>query len=303
MGSIAFVFSGQGAQYSGMGKDLFDNVPEAAEIFKRLDSIRPGTSIQCFEGSKEELSQTENTQPCMFAVELAAAAALDAAGVKCSMTAGFSLGEISALTYSKAVSLEDGFKLVCLRGKFMQEASEGVDGGMAAVIKLSAAEVEELCSKYEHVYPVNYNCPGQISVSGLKSELSDFSSEVKAAGGRAIPIRVNGVFHSPLMEDASKKFGDALEGFDVKTPETILYSDYTADIYVGDYKALLAKQICSPVKWQSIIENMIDKGIDTFIEIGPGKTLCGLISKINSEVRTFNVEDTESLNNTIREVL
>ena len=303
MGSIAFVFSGQGAQYSGMGKDLCDNVPEAAEIFKRLDSIRPGTSMQCFEGSKEELSQTENTQPCMFAVELAAAAALDAAGVKCSMTAGFSLGEISALTYSKAVTLEDGFKLVCLRGKFMQEASEGVDGGMAAVIKLSATQVEELCSKYEHVYPVNYNCPGQISVSGLKSELSDFSSEVKVAGGRAIPIRVNGVFHSPLMEDASKKFGDALEGFDVKTPETTLYSDYTADIYVNDYKALLAKQICSPVKWQSIIEDMIDKGIDTFIEIGPGKTLCGLISKINSEVRTFNVEDSESLNNTIREVL
>ncbi|MEA4972496.1 Malonyl CoA-acyl carrier protein transacylase [bioreactor metagenome] len=303
MGSIAFVFSGQGAQYSGMGKDLYDNVPVAAEIFKRLDGIRPGTSIQCFEGSKEELSQTENTQPCMFALELAAAAALEAAGIKCSMTAGFSLGEISALTYSKAISLDDGFRLVCLRGKFMQDASEGVDGGMAAVIKLEASTVEELCSRYEHVYPVNYNCPGQISVSGLKSELADFSIDVKNAGGRAVPIRVNGVFHSPFMEDAAKKLGEALEGFEISTPKITLYSDYTADIYDNDYKTLLSKQICSPVRWQSIIENMIEKGIDTFIEIGPGKTLCGLISKINSEVRTFNVEDSESLNKTVREVL
>ncbi len=303
MGGIAFVFSGQGAQYSGMGKDLFDNVPEAAEVFNKLDGIRPETSKQCFEGSKEDLSQTENTQPCMFAVELAAAAALEAAGVKCSMTAGFSLGEIAALTHSKAVSLEDGFRLVCLRGKFMQEASEQVDGGMVAVIKLEASQVEELCSKYEHVYPVNYNCPGQISVAGLKSELSEFSSDVKTAGGRAIPIRVKGIFHSPFMAEAAEKFGNALEGFDVSAPAIPLYSDYTADIYNNDYKMLLSKQICNPVKWQTIIENMIDKGVDTFIEIGPGKTLCGLISKINKEVRTFNVEDSESLSNTVREVL
>lgn len=303
MGGIAFVFSGQGAQYSGMGKDLFDNVSEAAEVFRKLDSIRPETSRQCFEGTKEELSQTENTQPCMFAVELAVAAALEAAGVKCSMTAGFSLGEISALTYSKAVSLEDGFKLVCLRGKFMQEASEQVDGGMAAVIKLNAEEVERLCSKYEHLYPVNYNCPGQTSVSGLKSELSEFSIDVKKAGGRAIPIRVKGIFHSPFMAEAAEKFGNELDNFNVSDPEIPLYSDYTANIYDKEYKMLLSKQICNPVKWQTIIENMIDKGIDTFIEIGPGKTLCGLIKKINPNVRIFNIEDSESLNNTVREVL
>lgn len=303
MGGIAFVFSGQGAQYSGMGKDLFDNVSEAAEVFRKLDSIRPETSRQCFEGTKEELSHTENTQPCMFAVELAAVAALEAAGVKCSMTAGFSLGEISALTYSKAVSLEDGFKLVCLRGKFMQEASEQVDGGMAAVIKLNAEEVEKLCSKYEHLYPVNYNCPGQTSVSGLKSELSEFSIDVKKAGGRAIPIRVKGIFHSPFMAEAAEKFGNELDNFNVSDPEIPLYSDYTANIYDKEYKMLLSKQICNPVKWQTIIENMIDKGIDTFIEIGPGKTLCGLIKKINPNVRIFNIEDSESLNNTVREVL
>lgn len=303
MGGIAFVFSGQGAQYSGMGKDLYENFPAAAEVFNKLDAIRPGTSKQCFEGSKEDLAQTENTQPCMFAVELAAAAALEAAGVKCSMTAGFSLGEISALTHSKAVSLGDGFRLVCLRGKFMQEASEDVDGGMVAVVKLDTTKVEELCSKYEHVYPVNYNCPGQISVAGLKSELSEFSGDVKQAGGRALPIKVKGIFHSPFMSDAAEKFGEALESFDINTAKITLYSDYTADIYDGDYKVLLSKQIFNPVKWQSIIEKMIDNGIDTFIELGPGRTLCGLISKINSEVRTFNVEDSESLNNTVREVL
>lgn len=303
MGKVAFVFSGQGAQYSGMGSDLYNNVPVARDVFKKLDLIRPNTSVQCFEGNKEELSVTENTQPCMFAVELAAAEALKAAGVECSMTAGFSLGEISALVYSGAVTLEDGFRIVCLRGKFMQESAEKTDGGMAAVLKLDADVVEQICSTYEHVYPVNYNCPGQISVAGLKDELSDFSADVKKAGGRTIPIKVNGIFHSPFMSEASRRFGEALTDFDMHETKIPLYSDYTAKPYEGEYRTLLANQICNPVKWQNIIENMIDKGIDTFIEIGPGKTLCGLIKKINADVKILNVEDGESLNNTVVEVL
>lgn len=303
MGKIAFVFSGQGAQYSGMGRDLYDHVPASREVFRKLDLIRPETSRQCFEGSKEELSVTANTQPCMFAVEIAAAQALKAAGVECTMTAGFSLGEIAALTYADAVTMEDGFRMVCLRGKLMQESAEKTNGSMAAVLKLDADTVERLCSSYEHVYPVNYNCPGQISVAGLKEELADFSAEVKKAGGRAVPIRVNGVFHSPLMTEAAEKFGKVLYNFDIDEAKITLYSDYTAKPYEGEYRKLLAKQICSPVRWQKIVEDMIEHGVDTFIEIGPGKTLCGLIKKINAEVQILHVEDSESLNHTVKEVL
>lgn len=303
MGKIAFVFSGQGAQYSGMGKDLYDNTPSAKSVFDKLDLIRPNTSSQCFIGSKEELSVTANTQPCMFAVELAAAESLETSGVKCDMTAGFSLGEIAALTYSNSVALEDGFKIVCLRGKYMQEASEKVSGGMVAVLMLSSDVVEQLCSNYENVYPVNYNCPGQISVAGLNEELEQFTADVKKAGGRSIKIKVNGIFHSPFMKEASVQFRTEIDRFNINDSDIPMYSDYTSKPYSGEYKDLLENQICNPVRWQTLIENMIDDGADTFIEIGPGKTLCGLIKKINKDVRIFNVEDSESLKKTVEEVL
>lgn len=299
MGKVAFVFSGQGAQRAGMGKDLYDNKPSSAAVFRSLDRIRPGTSAQCFSASDEELGQTSNTQPCMFAVELAAAAALTDAGVRCDMTAGFSLGEIAALTYAGAVSPEDGFKLVCRRAQLMQHDAEQADSGMAAVISLDSAEVERLCSLYEHVHPVNYNCPGQVSVAGLKTELEAFTKDVKAAGGRIIPLRVRGAFHSPFMAQASKAFGEILKEVELKTPAITLYSNYTGIPYSGDFADLLSKQICNPVRWQSIVEHMISAGADTFVEIGPGSTLCGLIKKINPAVRTFHVEDCASLNEAV----
>jgi len=302
MGKIAFVFSGQGAQYSGMGRELHHNVPCSADVFRRADRIRPGTSAQCFDGAEEELTRTTNTQPCMFAMELAAAAAVEAAGIKADMTAGFSLGEIAALTHSGAVSFEDGFRLVALRGELMADDFKTVDSTMAAVLKLDARTVENLCTQFEHVYPVNYNCPGQITVSAFRSELEDFMKAVKAAGGRAIPLKVEGGFHAPFMETGAQKFGGALREFAFNTPEITLYSDYTGRPYDGDFAGLLSRQMCSPVRWQNIVEHMIENGADTFIELGPGKTLCGLISKIDSGVRTFHVEDLESLNETVREV-
>lgn len=303
MGAVAFVFSGQGAQYPGMGRELFGTSPEAAEVFRRLDELRPGTSGQCFDGTAQELARTDNTQPCMFAVELAAAAALTARGVKCDMAAGFSLGEIAALTFTGAAELEQGFELVCRRGELMHYDAAKNEAGMAAVLKLSADEVERLCAKYEHVWPVNYNCPGQISVAGLKEELPALYADVKAAGGRAVPLKVAGGFHSPLMSDAARSFGEAVRAAKLRAPEITLYSDYTAEPYAPPFDELLSKQICSPVRWETIVRRMSGAGADTFIELGPGKTLCGLISKtLGPSARVFHVEDAASLEEAVKGV-
>ena len=303
MGRIAFVFSGQGAQYPGMGRELYETVPESAEVFRRLDELRPGTRGQCFDGTVQELAQTVNTQPCMFAVELAAAAALTARGLRCDMAAGFSLGEIAALTFTGAASLEEGFKLVCRRGELMHADAQKYESGMAAVLKLSAEETERLCAKYEHVWPVNYNCPGQISVAGLKDELPALYADIKAAGGRALPLKVAGAFHSPLMSGAAEAFGGVVRAANLKAPEITLYSDCTAEPYSGAFDELLSKQICSPVRWETIVRRMSAAGADTFIELGPGKTLCGLISKtLGDAARVFHVEDAASLDETVRGV-
>lgn len=302
MGQIAFVFSGQGAQYSGMGQSLCQASGAARAVFAAVDAIRPGTSEQCFTGSKEELSITSNTQPCMFAVELAAARALEEAGIRPSRVAGFSLGEIAALTYAGAVSLEDGFQLVCRRGALMQQAAEAADTGMLAVLKLDNETVEALCSQQPEVYPVNYNCPGQVTVAGLKTSLAALKDAVKAAGGRAVPLAVSGGFHSPFMAPAAQQLEQVLSQMQISAPQIPLYSNYTAQLYEGDYRMLLRQQVCNPVRWQDIVEDMVRQGVDTFIEVGPGKTLCGLIAKTAPTARTWNVESAETLQAVINEV-
>lgn len=303
MGKIAFVFSGQGAQAPGMGKELYECSDAAKAVFELCDSIRPGTSEQCFNGTKEALTVTANTQPDMFAVEVAAARALVEAGIQPDALAGFSLGEISALAFSGAVSLEDGFKLVCRRGELMQEASNAADSAMVAVVKLPPEKVEELAGQFDQVYPVNYNSPAQTVCAGLSSSMDGFKAAVKAAGGRALPLKVSGAFHSPFMSSAAKGLAEVLAPMEFGTPSCPLYSNVTAQPYEdGQFKDLLSRQVENPVRWQTIVENMIAAGVDTFIEVGPGKTLAGLIGKINSDVRALNVEDAESLKHTIEEV-
>ena len=303
MGKIAFVFSGQGAQAPGMGKELYECSDAAKAVFELCDGIRPGTSEQCFNGTKEELTVTANTQPDMFAVEVAAARALVEAGIQPDALAGFSLGEISALAFSGAVSLENGFKLVCRRGELMQEASNAADSAMVAVVKLPPEKVEELAGQFDQVYPVNYNSPAQTVCAGLSSSMDGFKAAVKAAGGRALPLKVSGAFHSPFMSSAAKGLAEVLAPMEFGTPSCPLYSNVTAQPYEdGQFKDLLSRQVENPVRWQTIVENMIAAGVDTFIEVGPGKTLAGLIGKINSDVRALNVEDAESLKHTIEEV-
>lgn len=304
MSKIAFVFSGQGAQYPGMGQSLAQASPAARAVFDLCDAIRPGTSQQCFSGTKEELTITSNTQPDMFAVEVAAAAALVEAGIQPQALAGFSVGEIGALAFSGALSVEDSFKLVCRRGELMQDASDAADTGMVAVVKLTPAQVEELAGRFDQVYPVNYNSPAQTVCAGLSSSMGAFKAAVKEAGGRAVPLRVAGAFHSPFMASAGEGLAEELKNYTFTQPKYQLYSNVTGEPYgtVDTYKDLLSRQVISPVRWQSIVERMIEEGFDTFIEVGPGNTLSGLIGKINASVKTYNVDSADSLSATIQEV-
>lgn len=319
MGKIAFVFAGQGAQYPGMGREISEISQRAKDVFLMADAIRPGTMDQCFHASKEELSVTINTQPCLFTVDLAVAEAVAEAlisrGIRPEGVAGFSLGEIPALTFagifdgdgkeeeeSKRSGQETGFRLVVKRGEAMNRAAEARRGGMAAVMKLSPDRVEELCAEQEGLWPVNYNSPAQTVVAGEKEVLSGFSKRVKEAGGMAMPLAVSGAFHSPHMETASQELAEVLQDISCKESRIAVYSNRNAEPYPREpqqIRELIATQVKSPVLWQKTVEQMRNDGFDTFIEVGPGKTLSGLIQKIWPEAKVYHVEDQESLRKTV----
>ena len=297
MGKIAVVFSGQGAQYSGMGKELAECSEAAAEVFQMADRLRPGTSKQCFEGSKEELQQTENTQPCLFSVGFAAAAALEEKGIKANCTAGFSAGEIAALAYGGCLSVEDAFGFVKRRALAMQESNKKNPGTMFAVLGLDRDQVIALCSTGKGWYPVNFNNATQVSVACTAESAEGFPSAVIAAGGKPIKLAVGAGFHSPLMNEARKQLEEEFSGLAFTVSSTPVYSNLTAEPYEG--LAQLFQQINSPVLWHPLIQNMSRDGVDTFIEAGPGKTLSNMIAKILPEARILNVEDKESLEKTV----
>ena len=304
MGKIAFVFSGQGAQYPGMGKELCEISAAAAEVFRLADELRPGTSAQCFGASQEELSQTINTQPCLYCMDLAAAEALREKGVVPQMAAGFSLGEIAALTFTGALTPKDGFSLVCHRARLMSEAAGKTGGGMAAVLKLSPESVEELCREFPGVYPVNYNSPGQIAVAGEETALDGFCDRAREAGARVVTLSVIGAFHSPYRDEAAKGLGEYLKTVPVSLPDIPLYSNWTGEKYSGEnLKTAVEMQVNHPVRWQTIVEKMAAEGVDTFVEVGAGKTLCGLIKKTVKNARVYHVEDGASLSKGQKQLL
>lgn len=285
MGAVAFVFAGQGDQYPGMGKDLYEQHPGARKAFDLCERLRLGTVAQCLRGTAEELKETRNTQPCLFAMELAAARVVAEAGMQPAMVAGFSLGEVVAATFSGVFDDAAGFRAVCKRGELMHQAATEHDTAMAAVVKLTPDQVRAICARHAAIYPVNYNGPGQVSVAGLTAQMPDFIADVKEAGGRAIPLKVAGAFHSPYMESAAAAFAEVLAAHEMCTPQITLYSDLTAEPYGDDAADLLARQICNPVQWERLVRNMIAAGADTFVEIGPGRTLTNMIRKIDPAVR------------------
>ena len=295
MGKIAFVFSGQGAQYTGMGKELYECSPAAKAVFDMADSIRQGTSTQCFEADKETLSITVNTQPCVFTADLAAAAAVAEKGIKPDYLAGFSLGEIAALGFGGVMSYEEAFRLVCKRGELMDKAAKENEGAMVAVMKITPEKVEELAKQFDNTYPVNYNSPAQTVVATTKENADKLVEAVKAEKGKGIKLAVSGAFHSPFMRSAAEGLGEYLADKELEKPVIPIYSNVTAQPYGEDIKQLIKSQAESPVQWQKTVENLIAEGVDTFIEVGVGKTLAGLIKKINKDVRVFNVENRETL--------
>ncbi len=296
MGALAFVFAGQGAQYPGMGQELYAQSEAARAVFDRLEAIRPGTLEMCFHGSAEDLAKTVNTQPCLFAMDSACAAAAMEAGVRADCCAGFSLGEVAAAGFAGVMALEDAFRFVVRRGEAMQVCAERISGAMGAVLRLTPEQVEDICREFpEKAYPVNYNCPGQTVVACAAEIFDALAERVTAARGRMMRLKVGGAFHTPWMAPASAELAAYLGSQAIRCPELPLYANLNAERYASNGAELLARQVCNPVRWQQTIENMAAAGVDTFVELGAGKTLSGLIRKTKPNVRVLNVEKPEDI--------
>lgn len=292
----AFVFPGQGAQFSGMGKDLYESSPLAKELFDKANDIL-GFRITdiMFNGTDEELKQTKVTQPAVFLHSVISALCMGEA-FQPEMTAGHSLGEFSALVAAGALSFEDGLKLVYARAMAMQKACEAQPSTMAAIINLPDEKVEEICKQVsdggEVVVAANFNCPGQIVISGSIEGINQACELMKAAGAkRALPLKVGGAFHSPLMQPAKEELEAAINATTFNTPKCPVYQNVDALPHTDpeEIKANLVAQLTAPVRWTQIVVNMLADGADDFTECGPGTVLQGLIHRVNKEVSAHGV--------------
>ena len=301
--SLAYIFPVQGSQYSGMGKDLSDNFPEAARLFEELnEALHFSVSQLCFEGSPEELQLTENTQPAIFSVSAAALRAMEAQGFpQPDFVAGHSLGEYSALFAAQSLTAADAARTVRSRGRYMQEAVPVGTGAMAAVIGAGLSEIEKACAEAEQgqiCAPANINSAGQVVIAG-NTEAVDRTNELLRNGGakRVLKLNVSAPFHSALMMPAQERLASVLAGIEFGDLAVPLVTNVDAAIIRtgADGRDALVRQVSSPVRWLESMELLIREGVDTFVEVGPGKVLSGLMRQISREVKCFNVEDAVSL--------
>lgn len=305
---IGFLFPGQGSQVVGMGKDLYEKYEEARSIY---DIVKKITGIDVakisFEGNEDELNQTKNTQICILTMSLAILKLLEKENIKAEMSSGLSLGEYSALIYSKGITFEEGVKLVKNRGEYMQNLVPSGEWLMAAILGMTEEDVYKVCSKVTNGFavPVNFNCPGQIVISGDKEGINQVESIAKELGAKKVRIlNTSGPFHTEKLIEASNALRKDLEDLKINEFETKVVKNLDGTLYTlsDDIKDILAKHIISPVKFSNCLEKMIEDGIDTFIEIGPGKALSGFVKRIEAdkEINILNINNVESFENTVR---
>lgn len=305
---IAFLFPGQGSQYIGMGKELYDNIPECKELIDKGEEIlQMPIKEMLFNGPDSELMATENAQPTILLVSLAALKALEINGIEAQYTTGLSLGEYGSLIYGGVLSFEEGLLLIKERGRIMGSALPKGLGKMAAIVKLDDEKFNELlkrASEYGICEGANFNCPGQVVIAGENEAIDKAIEIAKELGGKGIPLKVGGPFHSSLLKGASDEFYETIKNVKIGELNKVVYSNVKGSPYSkdDDIRLLLKKHIMTSVLFEKSIRDMIDKGVDTFIEIGPGKALRGFVKKIDKNVKIYNVENLESLNQTIEDL-